>query len=390
MISLAPASAAIAVLSAFAQASPAPLPPPRGTPIERAVDPRPNVRAGRVEEYAITGRTSRRERRLWVYTPPGYSPAAAAGYDLLVVFDGGEYLDEIPLPMILDALLADGKAPPFVAVLIDNGTSTARLDDLANRAGFAAFLADEVIPWVRQHWKVTRDPRRTIVTGSSAGGLAAAYVAFQRPDLFGNVLSQSGAFWRGNEASNEPPYEWLTGQIAASPRKDIRFLLEVGSRESRGALGGAAPSILEANRHLRDALTKKGYDVAYAEVPDGDHSPATWRQRLPAALAAAAGKSLVREVGRVDPGNDAQRVLVVELLQDLVGQLQAVHLPEGVALAVVVEVLVGGLEHAEVDVVLDGAQVSFPNITRSWYVRNQSRAKRGCRPSSASTAPISV
>jgi enterochelin esterase family protein len=287
VISLALASAAIAALSAFAQASPAPLPSP-GTQIERTVDPRPNVRAGRVEALAIASRAYRRERRLWVYTPPGYSPAAATGYDLLVGFDGGEYIDDIPLPMILDALLADGKAPPFVAVLIDNGTSTARLDDLANRADFAAFLADEVIPWVRQHWKVTRDPRRTIVTGSSAGGLGAAYVAFQRPDLFGNVLSQSGAFWRGNEASNEPPYEWLTSQIAASPRKDIRFLLEVGSRESRGALGGAAPSILEANRHLRDALRKKGYAVAYAEVPDGDHSPATWRQRLPAALASIA------------------------------------------------------------------------------------------------------
>ncbi len=160
-----------------------------------------------------------------------------------------------------------------------------RLDDLANRAGFAAFLADEVIPWVRLHWNVTRDPRRTIMAGSSAGGLGAAYVAFKRPDLFGNVLSQSGAFWRGNEASNEAPYEWLTSQYAASPRKDIRFLLEVGSRESRGALGGAAPSILEANRRLRDALTKKGYAVTYAEVPDGDHAPATWRQRLPAAIA---------------------------------------------------------------------------------------------------------
>ena len=129
------------------------------------------------------------------------------------------------------------------------------------------------------------DPRRTIVTGSSAGGLGAAYVAFRRPDLFGNVLSQSGAFWRGNEASNEPPYEWLTSQYAASPRRDIRFLLEVGSRESRGPLGGAAPSILDANRRLRDALTKKGYAVTYAEVPDGVHSPDTWRQRLPAALA---------------------------------------------------------------------------------------------------------
>lgn len=287
MISRAPAFAAVAVLGALTQTSPAP-PSPHGTRIERTVDPRPNVRAGRVEEYAIPSRQYRRDRRLWMYTPPGYSPAAAAGYDLLVVFDGEEYLNDIPLPMILDALLADGKAPPFVAVLIDNGTSRARLDDLANRAGFAAFLADEVIPWVRLHWNVTRDPRRTIVTGSSAGGLGAAYVAFKRPDLFGNVLSQSGAFWRGNEASNEAPYEWLASQYAASPRKDIRFLLEVGSRESRGALGGAAPSILEANRRLRDALTKKGYAVIYAEVPDGDHAPATWRHRLPVAIATVA------------------------------------------------------------------------------------------------------
>jgi enterochelin esterase-like enzyme len=284
VISRAPAFGALAVLGAFTQTSPAP-PPLHGIQIERTVDPRPNVRAGRVEEYAIPSRQYRRDRRLWMYTPPGYSPAAA-GYDLLVVFDGGEYLNDIPLPMILDALLADGKAPPFVAVLIDNGTSTARLDDLANRAGFAAFLADEVIPWVRLHWNVAHDPRRTIVAGSSAGGLGAAYVAFKRPDLFGSVLSQSGAFWRGNEGSNEAPYEWLTSQYAASPRKDIRFLLEVGSRESRGALGGAAPSILEANRRLRDALTKKGYAVIYAEVPDGDHAPTFWRQRLPAALAA--------------------------------------------------------------------------------------------------------
>jgi enterochelin esterase-like enzyme len=126
------------------------------------------------------------------------------------------------------------------------------------------------------------------VTGSSAGGLAAAYVAWKRPDLFGNVLSQSGAFWRGNEGSNDPPYEWLTGQYAAAPKRDIRFVLEVGALESQGALGGAAPSILEANRRLRDALRKKGYDVTYAEVPNGRHTPESWRERLPDAIAALA------------------------------------------------------------------------------------------------------
>jgi enterochelin esterase family protein len=65
----------------------------------------------------------------------------------------------------------------------------------------------------------------------------------------------------------------------------VRILLEVGALETKGALGGAAPSILDANRHLRDALRAKGYAVTYAEVPDAGHGPEFWRERLPAAIA---------------------------------------------------------------------------------------------------------
>jgi enterochelin esterase-like enzyme len=238
----------------------------------------PGSPAGRVEERALG------TRKMWVYTPPGYDAAAKTPYDLLIVFDGREYAEDIGLPKILDALLAEGKAPAFVAVLIDNGTGAQRLADLGNRESFAAFLSGELLPHVRANWNVTRDPRHAIVAGSSAGGLAAAFVAYRHPELFGNVLSQSGAFWRGPEASNEPPFEWLTGQYAASPRKDLRFVLEVGARESAGALGGAAPSILEANRRLRDALVQKGYRVRYTEVPDGTHSQEIWRARLPAMI----------------------------------------------------------------------------------------------------------
>jgi len=189
---------------------------------------------------------------------------------------------------MLDTLLAEHKAPPFVAVLIDNGAGAARIADLGNRAGFADFLSGRLLDWVRAGWNVTRDPRRTIVEGSSAGGLAAAYAAFRRPDLFGNVLSQSGAFWRGSEGSNEPPFEWLTSQYASSPKKKIRFYLDVGALESGGALGGTAPSILDANRRLRDVLRSKGYEVSWEEVPGGTHSPESWRLRLPAAIAALA------------------------------------------------------------------------------------------------------
>jgi enterochelin esterase family protein len=244
------------------------------------------IRSGDVVPFAIPSRHQGRTRHGWVYTPPGYAAARDTGLGLVLAFDGGEYVDEIPLPRILDSLCAAGRIPRLVAVLLDDSTGAVRLDDLANRAWFVDFLADELLPWARNGWHVTHDPRRVIVTGSSAGGLAAAHVALKRPGLFGNVLSQSGAYWRGAEASNAPPWEWLTAQVAGWPRGDVRFWLEVGSTESRGALGGSAPSILSANRSFRDALQAKGYRVTYVEVPNGVHAPQTWAPRLPAGLVA--------------------------------------------------------------------------------------------------------
>jgi enterochelin esterase family protein len=134
---------------------------------------------------------------------------------------------------------------------------------------------------VRRGWNVTSDPKRTIVTGSSVGGLAAANVALARPDIFGNVLAQSGAFWRGNEGSNDAPFEWLTSQVATLPRRDVRFLLDVGALETIRAVGGRGPVFIEAVRRFRDALVAKGYRVDYTEIAGAAHAPSYWRMRLP-------------------------------------------------------------------------------------------------------------
>ncbi|HVC81693.1 MAG TPA: alpha/beta hydrolase-fold protein, partial [Chloroflexota bacterium] len=63
------------------------------------------------------------------------------------------------------------------------------------RPPIVTFLAEELLPWLRHRYQVVVDPARTIVGGSSLGGLASAYVALERPDLFGAVLAQSGSFW---------------------------------------------------------------------------------------------------------------------------------------------------------------------------------------------------
>jgi enterochelin esterase-like enzyme len=241
-------------------------------------------RRGAVEEFSLPSKVLGQSRRVWVYTPPGYT-AGGPDNDLLLVFDGEDYLSDIPLPKFLDSLTVAGRIPPTVAVMTDNASGAARLADLANHERFVEFIASELIPWVHRHWTVSTDPHRATVTGSSAGGLAAVFLALRHPERFGNVLSQSGAFWRGAEGSNGPPYEWVTAQVAATPRRDVRFFLDVGSTETHGALSGRAPSILEANRRLRDALVAKGYRVTYYEVPGGVHAPESWRERLPAGLA---------------------------------------------------------------------------------------------------------
>jgi enterochelin esterase-like enzyme len=51
-----------------------------------------------------------------------------------------------------------------------------------------AFLAQELLPWVHQRYRVTSDPARTIEGGCSYGGLAATFAGLRRADLFIRIL----------------------------------------------------------------------------------------------------------------------------------------------------------------------------------------------------------
>ena len=257
----------------------------RKTPEVRSPSPSATT-SGALEAHVLYDSSYHRPRRVWIYTPPGYDARRAEPYPLILAFDGDEYRDTMPLPRILDSLVTARRAPAFVAVLVDDSAGPARIADLGNAPRMPAFLAKQLLPFVRRGWHVTTDPHRVIVTGSSAGGLGAAYVAFTHPDLFGNVWSQSGAFWRGADASNDAPYEWLTQQVKTSPKKDVRFFLDVGELEDHPTLGGSGPNFRDANRRLRDALEAKGYAVTYTEVPGGNHAERWWRERLAVGIVA--------------------------------------------------------------------------------------------------------
>jgi len=250
------------------------------------------VPEGSVEMHRLKSEILENERRVWVYTPAGYEPDRSEPYDVLVLFDGTGYVKMSPLPTILDNLIASGAIPPLVAIMPCSISQAIRLRELLLHVPFNAFLVNELMPWAHERYPLTDDPLRVVVSGASAGGLGAAYAAFEHPELFGNVLSLSGAFvfspglmspgWKGE-------HEWLTRRIATSETKPIRFYLSAGTLEvvSMFDLRGG-PALLPANRHLRTVLELKDYEH-WLHVFPGGHDMISWQGVIPEGLKALLG-----------------------------------------------------------------------------------------------------
>ena len=267
---------------------------------------KPGVAEGRVEKQTIKSAIQKIDRPVSVYTPANYK-ADGPPNALLILFDGEDLSDDGQYRVTtLNNLIAASKIPPTVAVFVEN-VPRRRLVDLVASDEFADFMANELVPWIRSHYNVTKDPKQTVLTGYSAGGLASAYVALRHPEVFGNVLSQSGAFWwsfehnggvcgsrcpesggRGGDDSRDATTEGniMVKQILASPKLPLRFYLAVGTFEYDRNGGGG--EILEGTRHLRDVLLAKGYQVHYQQFVGG-HDGLSWRGTLADGLIALLG-----------------------------------------------------------------------------------------------------
>jgi iron(III)-enterobactin esterase len=105
-----------------------------------------------------------------------------------------------------------------------------------------------------------------VIGGSSFGGLAAAFTGLSLPDVFGGVLSQSGAFqWRRDDDA-EPA--WLPRNLStvASASIGTLFSMRVGILEAFDVrIINESVSLLDGNRMMRDALRDRRADMQNAE-----------------------------------------------------------------------------------------------------------------------------
>lgn len=232
-------------------------------------------------------------RDWWVYVPAQYDAKKPAC--VMVFQDGGWYRDpkgQFRVPTVFDNLIHKKEMPVTIGIFLNPGTvpgSGPGKKARANRSfeydrlsdQYALFLEKEILLEVGKKYNLRQDAAGRAIGGISSGGIAAFTVAWERPDLFGKVLSHVGSFTniRGGDV-----YPSL---IRKTDPKPLRVFLQDGAGDLDN-LHGHWPL---ANQEMAAALKQMKYDVKF-EFGDGGHNGKHGGAILPESL-----KWLWREEG---------------------------------------------------------------------------------------------
>ncbi len=229
-------------------------------------------------------------RDFFVYTPPGYDSSRRKRYPVLYLLHG--YSDDASAwtavgraNIILDNLIAEGKAKPMIVVMpLGYGAP-----EILSRTGpgfrerqlvhenaqkFGESLLTEVMPRVEKDYRVERGRKNTAIAGLSMGGGESLFVGLNHLDQFAWIGSFSGAvptLW--NSESAHPRLPHTSPSLSPSVNSKVRLLWI--------ACGEQDPLVGPANRRFDAWL--HSHDIRFTEVwTPGVHSWMVWRGNLAA------------------------------------------------------------------------------------------------------------
>jgi len=220
---------------------------------------------GDLHTFSFHSDTLANTRTITVYTPPGWEAASRIEYPLMLLHDGSEYIQLGRAERVIDYLLAQGRMEPIIAAFVP---PVQRNEEYAfsKTGSFAAFIIDELLPYIEAHYRIEREPGRRAMVGISFGGHITAEICHEYPGSFGLCGLFSAAFWPNDKA--------VLQRILASEPQNIDYYIDWGSYEFSVMLDG---------RNLRDNLLNKDNRVKWREWHEG-HSWGSWRAHLDEAL----------------------------------------------------------------------------------------------------------
>lgn len=230
----------------------------------------PEARIGSLDAHSIDSKTFKETRDVQVYVPATFRENRR--YPLLIVHDGVDYLHFAALKTVLDNLVTRLEIPPLIAVMIQ---SPDRLREYAGDDRHAAFLGEELLPYIADAYPLIEDPSARGVMGASFGGVAALHAAWRYPDLYGRLLLQSGSYafsdiGRHRRSAVFDPVARFMNEFRENPGVPAeRIYMSCGIYES----------LIYENRSLLPRLQAQGIDVRFEEARDA-HNWENWRDRL--------------------------------------------------------------------------------------------------------------
>lgn len=244
-------------------------------PWERTSVPQGNITRHSYTTKTVVGLPGDRSEFV-VYTPPGYDPKAAP-YPVLYLLhvwgdEPGSWVEFAQANVILDNLIAQGKARPMVVVMPlgygdmsfvkDYEVWNDRVAVARNLDLFSKALLTEVMPQVERMYNVRRDAAGRAILGASMGGLESLVIGLRHPETFG----------------------WVGGESAALQHQDFGALLASFDPKATGRrlvwmVCGKDDELAGDNRRLAAWLRGKGQEVTFEE-PEGTHSYIVWREGL--------------------------------------------------------------------------------------------------------------
>ena len=242
-------------------------------------EPRPydlrDVPHGTVHAHFYDSASGGTNRRLLVYTPPGYEDDAERAYPALYLLHGSgddesTWSEVGRANLILDNLIAGGAAEPMLVVM-PNGhpvpwSRRRRGLRSGNAEAFRADLLEAAIPLVEALYRARRGREHRAIAGLSMGGGQALHCGAGNLDRFAWV----GAF---SAAARSPDEDAAMRALLADPeRANARLdLLWIAI--------GRDDFLLERNQRLKARLDAAGIDHTFL-LTEGGHSWPVWRDYL--------------------------------------------------------------------------------------------------------------
>ena len=238
-----------------------------------------DVPHGEIHHHFYKSKVAGDDRDYYVYTPAGYDAAAKKTYPVFYLLHG--FSDDASAwtavghaNVILDNLIAQGKAKPMVVVM-PLGYGTMEFPRLGwgawgheemrdrNFAKFREALLTEVMPRVEREYRITKNRNARAIAGLSMGGSESLLTGLNNLDKFA---------WVGAFSSGGIPDDFRSDfpSLDAKANHQLHLLWIACGTEDR---------LITVNRNLREWLKAEGVKVIKVETP-GQHTWMVWRRNL--------------------------------------------------------------------------------------------------------------